>query len=341
MIAKNSELKWHKAVAQAGVTKARHQGGQYTAIKSSNIKADQNFTPIARRNVEVSALYIIKPSPGIGLGMFAAKDIRKGTRILAERPFFSLAERPVVPLSDPYAPNDISEAFDRLPVSEQFQYMGLHCPKRSDCSLRFSIYEANSFEMGSGTCICLDASRINHSCIPNAHYSWNASIERETVHAVQDIPKGEEITISYCSAIRTLEERKRELEPYVFICRCPACRTDTDFGIASQLRRRQMLDLDHEIADYQHDPRAARAEHGHRDELSAILRLVKLIDDEGLVYEMSLAYHDAAKWALKRGWRKKALEYASKELDVDLCCVGDDSPFYDATTNFCSKMLRS
>ena len=102
-----------------------------------------------------------------------------------------------------------------------------------------------------------------------------------------------------------------------------------------------MLDLDHEIADYQHDPRAARAEHGHRDELSAILRLVKLIDDEGLVYEMSLAYHDAAKWALKRGWRKKALEYASKELDVDLCCVGDDSPFYDATTNFCSKMLRS
>ncbi|KAF6228968.1 hypothetical protein HO133_007081 [Letharia lupina] len=334
MISKAGELEKRKAIAQAETTKAEHHSGQYETTRSSNVKADKNLTPAAGPNIERSTLYLIKASPGKGLGMFAAKDIRKGTRILAEKPFFSLTERPVVSWSDPYAPNDIFEAFDSLPASEKFKFMGLHCPERPDCSLRFSIYEANCFEMGSGTCICLDAARINHSCIPNAHYSWNSSIERETVHAVKDISKGEEITVSYCSAIRTLQERKRELKPYVFTCRCPACQTDTDFGIRSQVRRQQMQDLDHEIADYQNDPPAARAEYGHCDERSAILELVNLINQEGLVYETSLAYHDAAKCALKRGLRKKALKYASKKLDVDLCCVGRDSPFYKETMAF-------
>lgn len=338
MIAKVGELKRFKAVAEAEAQRVGRQGGRYRAIWSSNVKADYCFTPIVGRNVEASALYYIKASPGKGLGMFATRDIRKGTRILSEKPFFTLSNRPRISESDPYAPNDISKAFDRLPASEQRKFMGLHCPKRPGCSLGVSIYEANCFEMGSGTCICLDASRINHSCVPNAHYSWNSSIQRQTLHAVKDISKDEEITISYCSAIRTLEERKRDLEPYVFTCSCPACQTDTDIGIRSQIRRQQMLDLDQEIADYQNDPPAAREEYGQCDERSAILRLVKLIDKEGLVYEKALAYHDAAACALKRGLRKKALKYASKELEVDLCCVGEDSPCFDETITFFRKI---
>ncbi|KAL9075651.1 MAG: hypothetical protein Q9161_001403 [Pseudevernia consocians] len=318
MIAKANELKKRqKAVAQARLTKARHQGGQGKAIRSSNVTADQNLAPTGH-NVEASAPYTIKSSPGKGLGMFTTKDIAKGTRILAEKPFFSLTEEAVVSESDPYAPNDVSKAFDRLPASEKLKYLGLHCPERPGCSLILSIYEANCFEMGSGTCIYLDASRINHSCMPNAYYSWNSSIERVTLHAVKDIAEGEEITISYCSAYHTLEERKHELEP--------------------QVRRQQMLNLNEEIADYQHDPPSARAEYGHRDEQSAILRLINLIDEEGLIYEKSLVYHDAAECALKRGSRKNALEYASKELDVDLCCVGRDSPSYTETINFFLKV---
>ncbi|CAD6563981.1 MAG: hypothetical protein ASARMPRED_002611 [Alectoria sarmentosa] len=334
MIVKVGEFKRFKAVAEEEAQRIRRQGGRYRAIWSSNVKADHRFTPIVGRKVEPSALYYIKASPGKGLGMFAIKDIRQGTRILSEEPFFTLSNRPRVSESDPYAPNDISKAFDRLPASEQRKFMSLHCPKRPGCSLGVSIYEANCFEMGSGTCICLDASRINHSCIPNAHYSWNSSIQRQTLHAVKEISKDEEITISYCSAIRTFEGRKRKLEPYVFTCSCPACQTDTDFGIISQIRRQQMLDLDQEIADYQNDPPAAREEYGQCDERSAILRLVKLIDKEGLVYEKTLAYHDAAECALKRGLRKKALKYASKELEVDLCCNGEDSPCYDETITF-------
>lgn len=289
---------------------------------------------VASRSVTTPALYVIKASPGKGLGMFATNDILQGTRILAEKPFFSLAERPEVSDSDPHAPSDISQAFDRLPPSEQSKYMSLHCPERPDSSSIFSIYEANCFEMGSGTCICLDASRINHSCVPNAYFSWNASIGRETLHAVKDIPMGEEITISYCPAYHTLDERKRKLEPYVFTCRCPACRPDTVFGIRSQVRRQQMLDLHEEIAEYQEDPLAARIEYRHGDERSAILSLVNVIEEEGLVYEKSLAFHEAAECYLKRGLREEALRYANKELDVDHCCVGKDSPSYKETMAF-------
>ena len=55
-----------------------------------------------------------------------------------------------------------------------------------------------------------------------------------------------------------------------------------------------MLRLHYEIVDYQHDLLAARADYGERDELSAVLRLVQLVDEEGLFYEKALAYHDAA-----------------------------------------------
>ena len=84
MIAKANELKKQKAVAQARLRKAGHQGRQDKVIRSSIVTADQNLAPTGH-NVEASAPYTIKSSPGKGLGMFTTKDIAKGTRILAEK----------------------------------------------------------------------------------------------------------------------------------------------------------------------------------------------------------------------------------------------------------------
>lgn len=334
MTAKANELGSDKAIAQVGAAVAGNRGGQCKSIGSGNVKHGQNLAQTAGRRYETPDLYIIKASPGKGLGMFATRDISKGTRIVAEKPFFSLTHRPEVSSSDPHAQNDISKAYHSLPTSEQLKYMSLHCPERPDCSRVFSIYEANCFEMGLGTCICLHASRINHSCVPNAHYSWNSRIEQETVHAVKEIVEGEEITITYCSAYHTLKERKCEIMPYLFNCSCPACDIHTNFGRRSQIRRQQMTELDQEIADYQNEPPAARAEYGHYDEMSAILRLVNLLDEEGLVQEKSLAFHDAAECALKRGLKEEAVKYACQELDVDICCNGKDSASYKETMNF-------
>ena len=37
-------------------------------------------------------------------------------------------------------------------------------------------------------------SRINHSCCPNCHQEWNASLGMETVHAIQPIEPGDEVS---------------------------------------------------------------------------------------------------------------------------------------------------
>ncbi len=71
-----------------------------------------------------------------------------------------------------------------------------------------AIYETNAFEAGEGSVICPEASRINHSCLPNVNHYWNDTTGRETVHAVKDIAAGEEILTTYIQICRDYAERK-------------------------------------------------------------------------------------------------------------------------------------
>lgn len=160
-VAKANKLERRKAVPHERATDDGHQDEQYKTVRSSNVNVDQNLTRTVGRNAEAPALYVIKASPGKGLGMFATEDIQKGTRILAENPFFTLTERPVVSSSDPYAPNDISQAFDRLSDNKIRKFMSLHCPKRhlpgrsQDQSLlrtKCPLLVERQHRTGNGTC---------------------------------------------------------------------------------------------------------------------------------------------------------------------------------------------
>ncbi|TKA26514.1 hypothetical protein B0A50_05351 [Salinomyces thailandicus] len=86
--------------------------------------------------------------------------------------------------------------------------------------------------------VFFEASRINHSCIPNATSQWEPSLQSLTVHAIEDIAAGEEITISYVEALRKREERQQSLKGrYNFDCDCPACDSTTVFGQMSDRSR--------------------------------------------------------------------------------------------------------
>ena len=89
-------------------------------------------------------------------------------------------------------------------------------------------------------------SRINHSCTPNVHNSYNGSIEREVVHAVRPIVAGEEILTSYIPNVRTKPQRQAQLEKYGFRCNCTTCAG----GNASEheKRRRRLFELDQTFA---------------------------------------------------------------------------------------------
>jgi SET domain-containing protein len=67
-------------------------------------------------------------------------------------------------------------------------------------------------------------SRINHSCSPNAQYSWNEKEGKRRLYAVRDIQKGEEVTIDYVGVDVLQKDRKIHLEQlYGFMCMCELC----------------------------------------------------------------------------------------------------------------------
>ena len=62
----------------------------------------------------------------------------------------------------------------------------------------------NAIEMGKGAAVYEITSRFNHSCVPNAFFTWNGRIQKETVHAIKDIAEGE---------VSSPDERKHDHEP--------------------------------------------------------------------------------------------------------------------------------
>ena len=227
-------------------------------------------------------LWEVRKSPGKGLGMFARKHIPRGTRVMADECLFNLPAPKALFI-------DIERAFDQLPKRQQEAYEKLVCPDRPGRSPVVRIWEANCFKMGQGGGIFLRASRINHSCTPNANFAWNANIKRETVHAVVDISVNEEITISYCMPHTDIYHRQKKLEPYGFECTCTPCSQDTVAGRASEARRGRMAELLQDITKIRDDQ---KTDNERQDELRTRSDLINLLEKEGLFQvELANQYH--------------------------------------------------
>lgn len=80
-----------------------------------------------------------------------------------------------------------------------------------------------------GSVLCLQASMINHDCLPNtARFDhFDAPGDRNTClsfRALQDIPAGEEITHQYFPLDWSLEERQEQCQDvFGFHCNCGRC----------------------------------------------------------------------------------------------------------------------
>ncbi|KAL5022319.1 hypothetical protein ScPMuIL_001474 [Solemya velum] len=75
-------------------------------------------------------------------------------------------------------------------------------------------------------------SLCNHSCTPNVEVTFPHGNHRLALTALQDIPPGEELCISYldeCTQERSRHSRQRILrENYLFQCICPKCLSQAD-----------------------------------------------------------------------------------------------------------------
>lgn len=277
--------------------------------------------------------YIIKESPGKGQGVFAARHVVKGERVLVDKPFFVVTK--------PYNARTVLEEFQRMPFARRQQYMQLHCPNRSDNTNMIDvmcIFEANCFNIGSAAAMFLTATRFNHSCLPNIYYSWSEKRDEIVLHSMTDIPKGEEMTICYGRAFCTRDQRQSELRIYNFYCGCPACQTETASGKASESRRLVMKALNDQIIMFQSMLNEALLVYGLQDPLTPVLQLIDLIKEEGLHGELMTPYRDAADYLRGRGNFEEALTFAHLELEEEVVCLGDDSDVVCKTIEYIEEL---
>jgi hypothetical protein len=300
-----------------------------------------------------SEFYEIRSVPGKGYGCFAVRDIPRGTRILADSPLI------VVPVAE-YLLSDIQPVFDKLSLEDQALYFTLHSahgqdpakwPKKIHESVPsqerrrieeqhaartgnkatiISIFQTNCMEMDNGAAIFPNAARFNHRCNPNACFTWNPLIGRETIHSIRNIAADEEITLSYCDMNHDKATRRWELKHYGFECNCAACVNDNDpdsFAALSAQRRIRLMELDKEFQR----TRWRYLEVGAKEPgfVEKLLEYAKLLNEEG-DYTIKLAntYLDIGLVCEQYSDFKKAYSCALKALKVVMDSLGKDSPEY-------------
>ncbi|KAF2686976.1 SET domain-containing protein [Lentithecium fluviatile CBS 122367] len=331
------------------------------SLKNSQTSSPNNSTTsrptskLTPKAPEGNPYYEIRAIPDKGYGCFALKDIKRGTRILTDKPLL------IVPKPD-YLLEDIEEAAKKLSPEELELYFSLssshgqdptkwpsrvhasvqgrelqrireqHLARISPTTSLTSIFQTNCMEMGLSAAVFPHASRINHSCNPNCNFTWNALLALETVHAIADIPAGAELTFSYCDMTKEKTLRAWELKHYGFSCDCRACAGDggdpESFAHQSAERRFRIHELDRATKVL----RGARLGEGARTPgfVNQLLELAQLHREEGdysirlarIYLDLALVCEIASDW-------KNGVECAANAVKVKRECQGADSPDYD------------
>ncbi|KAN0132352.1 hypothetical protein V8E53_009778 [Lactarius tabidus] len=187
-----------------------------------------------------------------GKGAFTSRDIQRGGLILSERPIFSMPIVTNLNAPDPLRYIFIDAAVQKLSPAHLDGYLSLqNSHNKCSCfrSPLFGIFGTNSFAVSEGDSgICLRASRINHSCSPNAHFVFNSGTGEHHFLALRSIPRGEEISISYISR-RSLYGSPRRLRQailrraYHFTCACSVCSLSEAESKMSDVRRQRVNEL--------------------------------------------------------------------------------------------------
>jgi len=274
-----------------------------------------------KKDSATSKLYILTPIPGKGQGLIAVQDISKGTRILSEMP---LVQIQCFGSKLPAIENEIKEKLNLLSQDDQRAFLSLYNSIPGDPYPLTGIVKTNSLSLGAGSSvggifpiIC----RINHSCRPNTQHTWNSSTGHETIHAIRDIRKREEITISYNLSGPSRPRMQRLKRSYGFDCICDLCSlTDKALEI-SDARQLQMELLDNAIG-------SSDIVMGYPEIALACCReLLSLYEIEAITDpRVARVYYDAFQICTTHSDEARASAFAQKAYETRLYLEGEDSP---------------
>ena len=216
---------------------------------SSGLESDLANHPHLQDDSD-SSIFSIHTSANVqnGKGGFASRDIHRGDLILAEKPIFLIPNEAPEPLRH----SSIEAAVRKLSPANLDGYLSLQNSHiKCSCSLRhlLGIFNTNSFAVSGSGGICLRSASFNHSCSPNARFTFNANSRELRIYALGTIPYGEEIFVAYIGKGllgRRLYGSPRQSRQailrtrYHFTCACSACSLPEAESKISDARRQKI-----------------------------------------------------------------------------------------------------
>ncbi|KAF2137363.1 uncharacterized protein K452DRAFT_110241 [Aplosporella prunicola CBS 121167] len=282
------------------------------------INTEASTTPSTTNN---SNLYTIQPIAGKGQGVISRTNIPKGTRILAEAATFKL---PRFATNTSLIETSIAQSLRRLTKDEQRAFFALHNAYTRAHKPIIGITKTNALPLGPNaqeSGLFLTAARLNHACAPNAQNTWNATLDKLTVHVVKDVAEGDEITISYLDGAGPRSARQQKLhEAFGFACACATCSLSLPERQDSDERQDEIAELDELVAD---DARPGATLFRGLEHVHTILLLLQA---EGIAdARVPRAYEDAFQIAVAHGDVGRARVFAERAYAGRVVCEGEDS----------------
>lgn len=296
---------------------------------------------------------------GKGLGIVAAKAIPKGARILSE--LFCLKMLPSL-----LPNNDVEAAYrnelSKLPLEFQEEFLSLARCRSDNVEVDTGpsakgIVQDNALPLGLdevwgqplAAAVFLLASRFNHSCMPNVHYSWQhklGSSGPQVFHALRDIAPGEELTISYLGIRGTVDSatnrQERLMSCFKFKCVCSCCVLTGSARLESDSRRKEIDDMVQAVMDnrevvnlergkYQFERDCRIADRRKQYDLQSARSVIVAVHEEmyGHAEYLFHAYYDAFVLALSSGnaeFADSAIDQATYNAQV---ACGSSNEFLD------------
>ncbi|EJT47497.1 hypothetical protein A1Q1_03609 [Trichosporon asahii var. asahii CBS 2479] len=288
-------------------------------IADNSAPSASSQTPTNSATAANSMVEVVEIS-GKGKGVVALVDIPSGTRIMKEAPYM------VMTAGNPSEVDaKITKALVGLSAEDRAAFQSLHNADPSHPCANFAIFDGNALPLGANSpkgAVYPTLCRINHSCIPNAHHSWNENLEMETIHALRDISKGEEITIGYFLDGCRAERRAHLQNKFGFECNCEACSASDDKVAESDERRRQIAMLNAQIG------KPLRVGMMPADVLEECAVVLCLLEEE-YGKDTALAastYYDSFQVAACHGYAPGAKTFARGAYRCRVKVEGEDSP---------------
>ena len=166
----------------------------------------------------VAGTVAVVQDPGAGLGVVATRDIAAGECLLQEQPLLLLT---------PDGAGRYNGAFRGDPEHAKLLLSTLSAAKPGAGELG-SVIETNGIVIRDGAAAAFTAvhhliSRCNHSCAPNAAFSWDAEAGVGRLHAALPIRAGAAVEFNYGARGSRARRQQRLQQRFCFACACELC----------------------------------------------------------------------------------------------------------------------